>query len=366
MRMIYTVPKMEGSLRAQLDELADLRGRLERQAGGPARWMGSLRRQARAASVVGSTSIEGFSVTPEEAVELVDRQTAGPEEDENRQAVACYARAMDHVGTMAADPTFRWIDRVILDLHFDACWFQRDKDPGLWRTGPIGVTGADGSLEFRGPDAEEVPALMAKVVTWLAAGGPGDGIVRAAMAHLNVISVHPFQDGNGRVSRIVQSLVLALSGTSASELISIEEFLGAHTQDYNAALREVQGGSYQPRRDATPWVEFCLGAHTVQARQRLDQIERAAARWSHLEALVADRGWPDRLTIALEQSLAGRTDRARYSAEADVSAATASSDVRRLLDAGLIEQRGQGRSTTYVASERLRREVAAAEAARAA
>jgi Fic family protein len=361
--MIYAVPKIAGSLRTRLDELQGLRDRLERQAGEPTRWMGSLRRQVRAASAAGSTAIEGFSVTPEEARELVDRQAAGPEENENRQAVACYARAMDHVGTMAADPAFRWLDRVVLDLHFDACWFQRDKDPGLWRTEPIGVTGADGSLEYRGPDAEEVPGLMAEVIAWLAAGEPqADGIVRAAMAHLNVISVHPFGDGNGRVSRIVQSLVLALEGERAPELVSIEEFLGAHTQDYYAALREVQAGSYQPQRDATSWVEFCVEAHVAQARQRLGQIERAAARWGRLEALVAERRWPDRLTIALEQSLNGRTDRGRYGAEAGVSPATASADVRRLLDAGLLEQHGQGRVTAYAASQRLRREAAEAEA----
>lgn len=360
--MIYAVPKIAGSLRDRLDELQGLRERLQRQAGGPTRWMGSLRRQVRAASAASSTSIEGFSVTPEEATELVDRQAAGPEENENRQAVACYARAMDHVGTMAADPAFRWLDRVVLDLHFDACWFQRDRGPGLWRTDPIGVTGADGSLEYRGPDAEEVPSLMNEVIAWLAAGEPeADGIVRAAMAHINVISVHPFRDGNGRVSRIVQSLVLALDGESASELISIEEHLGAHTQDYYAALREVQAGSYQPQRDATSWVAFCVEAHIAQAHQRLGQIERAAARWGHLEALVTERGWPDRLTIALEQSLNGRTDRGRYGAEADVSPATASADIRRLLDAGLLDQRGQGRGTAYIASERLRREAAEAE-----
>lgn len=355
--MIYAAPKIAGSLRDRLEELQGLRERLQRQAGGPTRWMGSLRRQVRAASAASSTSIEGFSVTPEEATELVDRQAAGPEENENRQAVACYARAMDHVGTMAADPAFRWLDRVVLDLHFDACWFQRDKGPGLWRTDPIGVTGVDGSLEYRGPDAEEVPDLMAEVIAWLAAGEPkADGIVRAAMAHLNVISVHPFRDGNGRVSRIVQSLVLALDGESASELISIEEYLGAHTRDYYAALREVQTGSYQPQRDATSWVAFCVEAHIAQAHQRLGQIERAAARWGHLEALVAERGWPDRLTIALEQSLNGRTDRGRYGAEASVSPATASADIRRLLDAGLLDQQGQGRVTAYVAGERLRRE----------
>lgn len=360
--MIYTAPLIRGSLRERLDELKDLRSSLERQAGEPVRWMGSLRRQLRAASAASSTSIEGFSVTPEEAVELVDRQAAGPGGNENRQAVACYARAMDHVRTMAADPAFRWLDRVVLDLHFDACWFQRDKDPGLWRIGPIGVTGASGSLEYRGPAAEEVPTLMAEVIAWLASGEPEDEvIVRAAMAHLNVISVHPFRDGNGRVSRIVQSLVIALGGTRAPELLSIEEFLGAHTQDYYAALREVQGGSYQPQRDATSWVMFCVEAHIAQARRRLGQIESAAARWQRLEALVAARGWPERLTIALEQSLTGRTDRGRYGAEADVSPATASGDVRRLLDAGLLERRGMGRGTSYVAAGRLRQEVAGEE-----
>lgn len=51
-------------------------------------------------------------------------------DDESRQAVACYARAMDHVGVMARDPGFHWSDRVILDLHFDACFFQRDTSRG--------------------------------------------------------------------------------------------------------------------------------------------------------------------------------------------------------------------------------------------
>jgi Fic family protein len=266
---------------------------------------------------------------------------------------------MDHVGTMAADPGFRWLDRVILDLHFDACYFQRDKDPGLWREGPIGVTAADRSLEFRGPDAEKVPALMTEIVKWLQKGDKeADEVVRAAMAHLNVTSVHPFRDGNGRISRIVQSLVLALEGARSPEFFSIEEYLGTHTQDYYAALREVQAGGYQPDRDATPWVEFCVNAHIVQARQRLTQIEEAAERWSRLEALAEDRGWPDRLVIALEQSLSGRTDRTKYGREADVSSVTASGDLRRLVDAGLLRQQGRGPSTSYEASEQLRGQMA--------
>jgi Fic family protein len=353
--MIYATPVIAPALRQRLDELAELRAALGNEVKTRSRWMGSLRREVRASSIESSTSIEGFSVSPEEALALVNDRDVADRGQEDRQAVACYARAMDHVGTMGVDPSFRWVDRVILDLHFDACCFQHDKDPGLWRTGPIGVTAADGSLEYEGPDGERVVELMGEVVDWLAAGDPGvDVVVRAAMAHLHVVSIHPFRDGNGRVARIVQSLVLAREGLTAPEFFSIEEYLGGHTQGYYAALREAQGGSYRPDRDASGWVSFCVGAHLVQARQRLAQIEDAAARWASLEELVEARKWPDRLTIALEQSLVGGTDRSRYGEEADVSPATASADFRRLLDAELVEQRGRGRSTKYLASERLR------------
>lgn len=356
--MLFSTPPIEGSLTSSLAEMQRLRTQLEGQASRPIRWIGTLRRQVRAASISGSTSIEGFSVSPEEAFELSERRAAVADDDENRQAVACYVRAMDHVGTMAADPAFRWVDRVILDLHFDACYFQRDKDPGLLREGPIGVTGADGSLEFRGPDAEQLPGLMAELIDSLQQGDAEvDPAVRAAMAHLNLISTHPFRDGNGRISRILQSLVLSLDGARSPEFFSIEEYLADHTQDYYAALRAVQAGSFQPKRDATSWVAFCVEAHIAQARQRLEQIEAAAERWNRLEALAEDRGWPDRLLIALEQALAGSTDRGRYGREADVSSVTASNDLRRLVDAGLLARSGRGPSTAYKAGDQLRRTV---------
>jgi len=270
-------------------------------------------------------------------------------------ALAGYARAMDHVGTMAADPHFRWSDRVLLDLHFDACVFQRDRSPGIWRAGPIYVTSPGGAPPaYTGPDADDVPALMGEVVDWLQDGDlDAHVVVRAAMTHLHVVSVHPFADGNGRISRIAQSLVLARAGLLAPEFSSIEEYLGRHTGDYYRVLQQVQGGRYRPDRDAAPWVRFCVAAHIHQARERLDQVA-AAARWAAHEALVASRGWPDRLVVALEQSLFAGVERKAYAAEADVSPATATTDLRRLVDAGLITQQGRTRSTKYVASDALR------------
>jgi Fic family protein len=244
---------------------------------------------------------------------------------------------------------------VILDLHFDACSFQREAKPGQWRSGAVGVTGSDGRLVYQAPDADEVSNLMAEVVGWLERGDPDlHVVVRAAMAHLHVVSIHPFHDGNGRISRIVQCLVLARDGLMSPEFGSIEEYLGAHTAAYYEALNEAHGPTYQPNRDVTHWVAFCIDAHLAQARQRLTQIKDAGARWAHLEQIVESRHWPDRLVIALEQALMGGTDRTSYAAEANVSPATASADFRRLVDAGLVDQAGRGRSVRYQPTEKLR------------
>jgi DNA-binding transcriptional ArsR family regulator len=333
--MIYHTPRPDAALKAELAAFDALRDELGAQASVAGRWLGTLRRQWRAASAESSIEIEGFHVPEDETLAIASGSEPTDPTDGDRMALSCYARAMDHAGVMSDDPVFRWADRVVLDLHFDACYFQKDKEPGRYRR--------------RG---------MGEIVDWLDHGDPDAHlIVRAAMAHLHLVSVHPFRDGNGRISRIVQSLVLARGGLLAPEFVSIEEYLGSNTSAYYAALQAVQGGSFQPERDATPFVRLCVEAHVAQARRRRGQLAEAGARWAYLEKLVDQRDWPDRLVIALEQSLFQGTDRAVYVAEADVSAPTASSDLRRLLDAGLLTQQGRGPTTRYVASEHLAREV---------
>ncbi|HYI81139.1 MAG TPA: Fic family protein [Thermoleophilaceae bacterium] len=356
--MIFATPQIDGSLERRLDELAQLRERLGSETGRSLRWIGTLRRLVRATAVESSTSIEGFSVDPDDAVALVSGDARPSADDENQLAVASYGRAMRHVAAMAADPRFRWSERVLLDLHFDACEFQDDKDPGLWRGGPISVTGPKGRIAYSGPDAEMVPDLMAEATDWMERGDlDAPAVVRAAMAHLHVVAIHPFRDGNGRVARIAQSLVLARDGLVSFEFASIEEYLGERTQDYYDVLERTQGGSYKPERSAREWVEFCVEAHLDQAQHRLDQIAAAGARWTALETIAEKRGWPERMIIALEQSLVGGTDRGRYAGEADVSHSTASADLRRLVDGGLLEQRGLGRNSRYIAADVLRREI---------
>lgn len=313
-----------------------------------------LRRMARGAVAASSVGLDGHAVPAPVAAAILtgDRRPASYEQD----VVAAYGRAMDHVAALADDPRFKWNHRVVADLHFDLAWPEPSNRPGRLRTGPAEITEGDGKVVYTAPSADDAAALTAELVAWLRKGDLDvPAPARAAMAHLHLASIHPFADGNGRASRVLQSLVLALGGGLAPELVSIDEHLAADSAAYFAALGEARGSTYDPDRNAAGWVEFCLRAHVAAAKQRLELIDAGARRWAALEAIAVERGWPDRLVVALEQALTAGLDRASYTAEAGVSDATGSADLRRLVDAGFLTVLGAGRTTSYEPTDELRR-----------
>jgi Fic family protein len=218
------------------------------------------------------------------------------------------------------------------------------------------VTRGLGRDPYRAPAASEVPTLVNEVANWL---GSGDltrhPVVRAAMAHLNLVSIHPFRDGNGRVARVVQSLALAKEGLLRPEVVSIEPFLGRHTREYYAVLEEVQGLAFDPGRDASAWVEFCIEAHVFEAKERRRWLEIAFARHGFCGQLARDQHYPERFVIALDQALLGLPiTNADFRREAAIAGPTATQDLQRLRNDGWLDQEGGGRSIRYVASKKLR------------
>jgi Fic family protein len=180
-------------------------------------------------------------------------------------------------------------------------------------------------------------------------------VVRAAMAHLHLVSIHPFADGNGRMGRILQSLVLAREGVLTPELASIEGYLASHTREYYAALQSTHGGAYDPDGDATGWLDFCIEAHLDEARRLHDWIQLIERRNTFCERLAAARGYPDRLVSVLDQALMGLpVTNTEHRSEHGIAAITASNDLRRLVGDGWLVPDGAGRSARYLASERLR------------
>lgn len=100
--------------------------------------------------------------------------------------------------------------------------YDLTKRPGLWRAGPIYVRNDEtDETDYEGPDVELVRELDASDGT--------PGLVRAGMAHLNLVMIHPIRDGNGRMARCLQTLVLGREGVLGPEFCSIEEYRGRNT-----------------------------------------------------------------------------------------------------------------------------------------
>ena len=106
------------------------------------------------------------------------------------------------------------------------------------------------------------------------------------MAHLNLVMIHPFRDGNGRMARALATLVLTRSDIGEPEFCSIEEWLGANTDDYYSVLAHTGHGSWKPRPDPHLWLTFNLRAHHMQAPTVARRVDEARQTWSELDALA--------------------------------------------------------------------------------
>src|ERR1035438_8183141 len=207
---------------------------------------------------------------------------------------------MTYVLQLAHDEHFAYSPQVISSLHFMITEYSLNASPGLWRPGPVWVRNdATGTVVYEAPDAEQIPLLVDELVTQLSNDQVVHVLVRAAMAHLNLVMIHPFRDGNGRMARCLQTLILARDHILEAPFSSIEEYLGRNTQAYYRVLAQVGHGRWSPASDAHLWVRFCLEAHYIQAASVLRRVQESEALWSKLDRLREKHRLAERTISAL-------------------------------------------------------------------
>ena len=356
---VFETPVLRDDENAVLAMIDVLRGELSDQVAEPRRWVGTLRKMSFARAVQGSNSIEGYDASLDDVVAAVEGEPTLEADTETRLALAGYRDAMTYVLQIAADDLE--VDEGLLkSLHFMMLKHDLSKNPGRWRPGAIYVRREEtGEIVYEGPPKDDIPDLIVECVAQLKAS-EAPVLVKAAMAHLNLVLVHPFSDGNGRMARCLQTLVLARDKLIAPVFSSIEEFLGRNTQAYYDVLGEVGAGSWHPDRDARPWVRFCIRAHYLQMRTVLRRREEIEGLWNACLALAEQRQLPERCAAGLMDAAYGlrlRRGSYRSTAEAvtgdEISDLTATRDLKAMVDAGLLEPVGERRGRYYVAAEEL-------------
>jgi Fic family protein len=360
-RAIYEIPDVEAAELAALERIEDLQRQLRYRVAEPRRWVGSVRRVLSARAIQGSNSIEGYDVSIEDALAAVEGDEPSEAKERDWLAVLGYRRAMTYVLQLAGDPHFEYSSALIRSLHFMITEYSLDASPGLWRPGPIWVRNdATGEIVYEAPEQEAVPELIDELIDQLQAHDDVPPMIRAAMAHLNLVMIHPFRDGNGRMARCLQTLALARDRILSPEWMSIEEYLGAHTQAYYDILAKVGQGAWNPKLDARPWVRFCLKAHYIQAASVLGRIKESERIWVAVDELREKHDLPERVVSSLFDAVTGlriRNSSHRKSVESaelvKISKQTATNDLGAMVRAGLIRQQGEKRGAYYEAADTL-------------
>ena len=355
--MIFQEPEPTEQELEVVQGIQGLRNKLRLQLHQPRRWVGNLRRLSLARAIQGSNSIEGFIASLDDVAAVGAGEEPLDADTETKLALRGYREAMTYVLQLAGEERFEYSEQLLKSLHFMMSSYDLALRPVLWRAGSIYVRNeATDEIVYEGPEVDEVAGLMGELVGGLNTPEATPGIVGAAMAHLNLVTVHPFRDGNGRMGRCLQTLVLAREGVLEPQFCSIEEYLGRNTSDYYAVLGQVGRGGWHPENDARPWVRFSLTAHYRQALTLLHRVRESEQLWIALERLAGKEGLQERTMDALFDAALGlRVRRATYKAMVaePISEQAAGRDLRRLAERELLVPHGEKRGRYYTGSEEL-------------
>lgn len=223
-------------------------------------------------------------------------------------------------------------------------WRPPEAEPMQVVSGPYGRE----RVHYEAPAADRVDAEMSAFIAWFNGEQPGvDLVLKAAMAHLWFESIHPFEDGNGRIGRALADMMLARSERSAQRFYSISAEIKAEQGRYYDHLEETQRGNL----DITEYLDWflgCLDRAFDGAETILAGVLRKASFWR----LHAGRPFNERQRFMIDRLLdgiEGKLTSSKWAKMTKCSQDTAGRDIVQLLNAYvLVREPGRGRSTNYL------------------
>lgn len=307
----------------------------------------SLRRVATIESIGSSTRIEGAKLSDREVEALLGNLQSESFRSRDEEEVAGYAYVMETIHASWSDMPVT--EGVVLQLHRDLLRYSSkdERHRGGWKTLPnhvvaIGPDGQQIGIVFETATPFETPRLMQELFEWLAKEEREPvlhPLLRIAVFNVVFLAIHPFQDGNGRLSRVLTNLLLLRSGYSFVSCSSLESVIEHNKEAYYLALRRTQTTLGNDDADWEPWILFFLRSMRTQVNRLREKLGSRIKRPTSLSPLA------ERLASLL------RERGALSVAEAvDVTGAnrhTLKDKFGELVDAGMAELHGKGRGAHY-------------------
>lgn len=309
--------------------------------------LSALRRVATIESIGSSTRIEGGKLSDREVERLLSNLQIKTFTTRDEQDVAGYAEVMELVFTSWQDIALT--ENNIKQLHQNllACSEKDAWHRGNYKTAPNSVVAFDGNgaqigVVFQTATPFDTPRLMTELVAWMQEGhtvGRLHPLLIIALWIVVFLEIHPFQDGNGRLSRVLTTLLLLQSGYAYVPYSSLESVIEQNKEAYYLALRQTQGTIRTDAPNWQPWVEFFLRSLSEQVRRLEKKVEREKLVLASLPELslqiVEFAREHGRVTIGEAIKLTG------------ASRNTLKQHFRALVEHGTLNRHGGGRGVWY-------------------
>ena len=311
--------------------------------------------------------------TEEDAIQTAAIEGENLDREKVRSSIAVHL-GLPAAGLRSADRAVDGLVNVLLDAtHNHTATFTRDRlcrwhtalfpsgqsglqdiTTGAWRSGPMQViSGLYGKIKvhFEAPPPERLEAEMADFFSWWEKShGKLDGIIRAALSHLYFVTIHPFDDGNGRLSRAIADMALAQDESIGRRYYSVSAQIMKERGTYYAMLEKTQAGN----GDCTEWLLWfiaCFDHALIAAEATLSVILFKAVFWKRHEATVVSERQKkvlNRLLDAGKNGFEGGLSTRKYMGMTKISRATAWREIEDLLQKKILRPLpGKGRSVAY-------------------
>ena len=220
---------------------------------------------------------------------------------------------------------------------------------GAWRDAPMEVvSGPIGNerVHFEGPPADRIEREMTVFLDWFNGDDGTDLVLRACIAHLWFVTIHPFEDGNGRIARAIADMMLARSEQSPQRFYSMSAQMRQERDAYYGGLEQTQKGTLDIT-ERLNWFLGCLGRSFDEAKETLAAVFRTARFWgSHAGAPFNER--QSLMLNKLLDGIEGKLTSSKWAKMAKCSQDTALRDIADLVDRGILaKDPAGGRSTSY-------------------
>ncbi len=226
-------------------------------------------------------------------------------------------------------------------------WRKPESDPMQVVSGPIGKE----RVHFEAPAAVKLDDEVTGFLAWFEKRNDIDPVLKAGIAHFWFVTLHPFEDGNGRMSRAIADMALARADGTKERFYSMSTRIEAEKKEYYMALEKSQKGG----ADITAWLEWflgCLGRAIADADAQLFAVLRKARLWERINNTCAVNERQRSVINRLLDNFEGKLTSSKYAKLTKCSADTALRDIKILVENGiLVQDEGGGRSTAYLLAD---------------